>query len=889
MLKVIAPLVNDRDCPLGLDTAPEFSFRMESDRRNNALQAVQIQICREKDGTGLVWDSGKREAGEPWGVRYDGEALRPHSRYYYRIKAWDAAGEESGWAGGCFGTSFVNGAKWEASWIGAGDEPETKGITPCVYLRREFSVPGRIKCAVLHVTARGVYELELNGKRVGEDRFAPGFTSYHKHLQFQSYDVTELLKEGKNAVLALVGDGWYKGNITSSWHRNYFGERRGFLMELHITLENGETCKVYSDGKFRWSYSPVLQSELYNGEIYDAGKELPGCSLPGFDDSGFLPAAVQKAGNARIHFENGARMRFVRTVKPKRIFKTPAGETVVDMGENMVGTVRLTVRGKAGDRVALKCGEILYQGNFYTDNMELFSLKGERPSIQNLEYILKGEGEETFTPHFTYQGFQYIKILEFPGEPALENFEGLVLSSFAEQTGFFSCSHAGLTKVFDNIIRTQRGTFMDIPIAGPQRPERLGWTGDCQLVSRTVSLNMDTRLFFRKWLLDLRMDQTPDGCVPTQIPRLEFDDEFDEGTCDSSAAWGDAVTVVPWTLYEEYAEQQELAEMYPAMKAYVEYMRAAGDNEFLYQEGFQFGDWFALDNGEDSYPGKTDKNYIAGAYYAYSALLLGNAAQALGIREDAEFYRRLHGRVAQEVKKTYFDASGRLHTPTQTGYVIAVRFGLGTEEEECLWVNELAGMIRENGCHLSTGFIGSAYVWEVLSSHGYTSLVYDILLQEDCPSWLYEIGRGATTVWEHWNGLKPDGSLWEPNMNSFNQLAFGSVGEWFYRGMCGIKPKEPGYRKFTVEPCVDGRISWAQGKIRTGWGDLSSRWELDGRNIKLELQIPAGTEAEVILPAVGNRETAARALQKQGYEMEQGEKPAVKLGSGSYTIVYPAG
>lgn len=828
---------------------------------------------------------------DPAYIRFpDAFVLTPHTRYLVQARVWDQEGAVSEWGGGtAFETAFLSPEEWTGRYISAAGFPDEKKESPCVLFVREFTCPQNLADARLHITAKGVYAASLNGQRVSRDVLTPGYMSYGKHLAYQSYDVTGLLQPGRNRLEVLMGDGWYKGFLTSSWHRNYYGGKRELLCELRMRDTRGCVSTVCSDKEFSWQLTPILSSEIYCGER---------CDRSGPDTFASRPVEVGKGpGAENLHPSLARPMRYGEAVPPERILITPKGERVLDFGRVLSGTVELEVSGPRGSRVVLRCGDTLDpDGNFYNDNVELFSMKGqERPTVQRLEYCLSGQGRELYRPSFTYQCFRYVLIAEFPGEPCVENFRAVPISSFTEQTGFFRCGNQGVNQLFENVINTEKATFQDVPVAGPQRAERLGWTGDNQLITPTCCRTMfETRRFFGKWLTDAALDQGADGQLGTMAPYVSFAPEEEQSVDNpsASAAWGDAAAVVPWELYAFYGDQSLLEEYIPLAQGYVEYMRRSGEDELLFTEGFSFGDWFALDNGEDAYPGKTDKTLIACFYFYRSTDLLSRLLQAAGRREEADSYAGLANRIRQKLAGLYFDQEGRLLDPTQASAAMALEFGLAPSP--ALVAEQLAELIRAAGGHLLTGFLGTSLVMQALCHNGYERLAYDALLQEDCPSWLYAVGRGATTIWEHWNGVKPDGSLWEPNMNSFCHLTFGSVAEWLFGYVLGVRqePERSGYREFLMHPFADRRLGFAEGAFETVRGTIRAGWKFQGPELRVFLEVPEGASARVELPLVRDPEHVIQELACSGFTKgvsRRGDHSVtLNCGAGSHVFRYTA-
>lgn len=897
MFEIRDVYINGKKSPMGIEAPPTFRIVAISDKPNRTITAYRVQLGERPDfDSSFVWDSGVVSDSSIDAIPCPDHVLRPHTRYYIRSMVWNNHGEPSTWSkAAIFDTSFMKESTWEAAWISPDITENCEDTSPCVYMARDFIISEQVALAKLHITARGLYEVEINGSRVGEDYLVPGFFSYQKYQLYQSYDVTELISRGGNRLRALLGDGWYKGNVTSSWRRCYYGDKRELLAELHLTLASGKKMVICTDNQFFWWYSPVLSSEIYDGEHYDARLEKPGSEKFGYHDDDFRIVNMQNDLSIPLNADMGNPVKIVERIHPQRIFTTPAGETVVDMGKNITGTVAIKVSGKAGARVVLKCGEVLdQQGNFYTRNLEEFVLEetDDHPSIQNIVYTLNGEDTEPFMPHFTYQGFRYIRVDEFPCEILPECFEGIVLSSFDTQTGFFTSSHSGLNQLFENIITSQRGNFIGVPIAGAQRAEGLGWTGDGQIFAHTASFNMYTQPFYRMWLKNMAADQFPDGNIPLSVPFVGlFDPAEDDGSTNSSAGWGDAIVIMPWLLYLHYNDVETLENMYPTMKKFLSYLRKSGDNEYLYNKGLHFGDWFALDNGEDAYTGKTDTGFLASAYYAYSAKLLSKIAYVIGEPEDSLAYNELFENVIAEINKHYADCYTSAEHATQTGCAVALHFGIVPLEQESQVLNTLLHLISQNNNHLNTGFLGTLYLMEVLVAHGAHDVAYRLLLNESYPSWLYTVNQGATSIWEHWNGIAPDGSFWSPKMNSFSHTAFGSVGAWLFSVVCGISPSEemPGYKQFRVAPVLCQSLSSANATVDTIHGEIKSGWVLEENVFTLSVEIPVNTTAIVVLPKPIQPATLVEDLAAEGFhaEVTTGQDVQLVVGSGKHSFAFP--
>lgn len=840
--KVLNLMVNYRRNPLGIDDPhPRLSWQIEAETRGFVQSAYQIQVACDPDfAADPVWDSGKLNSEFNVHIEYQGPDLQSRIRYYFRVRVWDTQGNTSDWSELAYWeTALLQDEEWQANWITSSPGLTEAGGDPCDYFRTEFTLPDQVVSARVYATSLGLYQLYVNGVPADDTLFNPGWTSYNKRLQYQTYDVTPMLFAGDNALGCIVGNGWYKGYLAWDGGKEVYGKNRALLIQLHITLSDGSERIIVSDGTWRASSGPLLMSELYHGETYDARLVKEGWSSPGVADEEWQQVTVTNPPPSLLVAQENEPVRIIENIKPIAVLTTPGGDTVLDMGQNMVGWVKFTVCAEGGTVVTLQHAEVLdREGNFYTGNL--------RSAKQTVTYICRGGGVETYEPHFTFQGFRYVKVTGLPQSQLLEQFTGCVIHTDLEQTGSFRCSDELVNQLQHNIVWGQKGNFLDVPTDCPQRDERLGWTGDAQVFIRTAAFNMNVVPFFEKWLKDLAADQEADGRVPHVIPDIPV-------AGYGSAAWGDAAVICPWTLYQCYGDIRVLQNQYPSMKAWVEYVRSQGEAEFLWNTGFHFGDWLGLDAKENSYIGATPKDLIATAYYAYSTELLAKTADVIGQAADAEKYQALHVEIVRAFREEFVTPSGRVASPTQTAYILALMFDLLEEKDRHRTAKMLANHIEENGIQLTTGFVGTPYLCLVLSRFGYTDLAYQLVLRQEYPSWLFSVLQGATTIWEHWDGIKQDGSFWSDDMNSFNHYAYGAIGEWLYHVAGGIELLEPGYKKIRIQPQMGQQLTWADVSLASVQGTIRSAWskQEDGSAI-MEVEIPANTTAEIIIPARGH-------------------------------------
>jgi alpha-L-rhamnosidase len=872
-----------KENPVGIDIRiPRISWQIDAGSNRGARQgSYRVQVSL--DGSSFdapLWDTGKINSDRSVHIEYAGPKLESCKRYYYRVMVWDFLGASSSWSEPAFfETGFLSHEEWSGQWIVP--TLQKAEAAPASYVRKAFELSGAVKSARVYVSALGLYMLHINGSRAQDDLFTPGWTSYGTRLQYQTYDVTSYLRNGQNALGLIIGDGWYKGSLGWINKRNHFGDRHAALLELHVEYESGRTEKIVTDSSWVSEEGPIRVSELYHGETYDARLELIGWDEAGYEDADWHAVETAEFPMDRLIAQESVPVRITEEIKPIAILKTPAGETVLDMGQNMVGWVRFTVNGAAGDKVVLRHAEVLDKdGYFYVGNL--------RTAKQQIEYICKGGGIESYEPHFTFQGFRYVLVEQYPGEPVLDAFTGRVIHSDMEVTGSFECSDPLVNKLQQNIVWGQRGNFLDVPTDCPQRDERLGWTGDAQVFIRTAAFNMNVASFFTKWVRDLKADQHADGGVPSVIPIIRGIKQH------SSAAWGDAAVICPWTMYLCYGDTRILEEQYDSMKAWVEYIHAQGDQEFLWNTGFHYGDWLALDANEGSYVGSTPRDLIGTAFFAYCAGLLAKTADIIGKPDEAEHYRTLRRNVVEQFRAEYISPNGRMIAPTQTAHVLALMFDLVEGDTRRRIAATLADYVKEKNYHLTTGFVGTPYLCHVLSDNGYHDVAVKLLLQTTYPSWLFSIKQGATTIWEHWDGIKPDGSFWSADMNSYNHYAYGSIGDWMYQRLAGINTdgSKVAYKQIHLRPAPCEGLTYAKASLQSMYGEIRSGWsKAEDGTVTVEVSVPANTTAFLDLPVAKPGMIRENGNQLGKIEGIIGWKACpggfrVELGSGTYTFEY---
>ncbi|MFE0523451.1 family 78 glycoside hydrolase catalytic domain [Streptomyces sp. NPDC058954] len=726
--------------------------------------------------------------------------------------------------------------------------PSAGGARPAVLLRSEFTAHTAVRSARLLVTALGVYEMEINGTPVGDHVLAPGWTSYRHRHRYQSFDVTALVREGRNAWGAHLADGWYRGLLGfNGGTRDIYGTRTGLLAELRLEYADGSAETVTTGDGWRWSPGPILAAGLYEGEEYDARRERTGFGLPGFDDTAWQRADTLDFDTSVLFPADGPPIRRTEHLAPIAVLTSPTGRTILDFGQNLVGRLRIRVRGEAGHTVTLRHAEVLQDGDLCTRPL--------RHATATDRYVLRGDpsGEE-WEPRFTFHGFRYADIEGWPGDLDPADVTAVVLHSDLRRTGWFSCSDPALDRLHENVVWGIRGNFVDVPTDCPQRDERLGWTGDVQVFAPTAAYLYDVRDFLRSWLRDLAADQADDE---RRVPPVFSPDipvvtpvELPPGN-PLMAGWCDAAVIVPWVLYQRYGDSEVLRAQYPSMRAWVDAVDRHAGQDRVWGEGFQFGDWLDPTAPADD-PGRamTSSALVATAYFAHSARLLAETAQVLDEKDDAAHYQALADEVRDAFLARFHLGGGRLAEETQTAYALALTFRLLEDDAERAEAGRrLAELVAGRGHRIGTGFLGTPLVCDALTDTGHVDTAYRLLTQRSCPSWLHQVDMGATTVWERWDSMLPDGSVNPGEMTSFNHYALGAVADWMHRTIAGLAPAAPGYRRLLIRPRPGGGLTWARAEHDTPYGRVETGWRVEGTSLAVDLLVPPGVTALVDLPA----------------------------------------
>ncbi|MBQ8625700.1 MAG: family 78 glycoside hydrolase catalytic domain [Agathobacter sp.] len=744
---------------------------------------------------------------------------------------------------------------WTGRWITGSAPIDDDAIVPPYIFQKRINCKKEVLKAVVYATALGAYVIRINGERISERYFTPGYTQYDKRVLYNEYDVTEHLKKNIGEVCQLrteLSGGWYAGRLGLCLKRNRFGAKRAFIMELHVTYVDGETEIIATDESWQVTTDgPRSFADFFDGEVYDARKEeIPASSWEQVTRyEGPLPE--------RIEAEDGVPVLRHECIRPKRIWKSDDGEVLIDFGRNMAGVVQIgPFLGKAGEKIIIRHGELVQENQLYTKNL--------RTAKATLVYTCK-DGEQTYIPEFTYMGFQYISVKGI--EVAEENICAWELYSDMETIGTFECSDENLNQLQRNIMTSLKANFVDIPTDCPQRDERCGWTGDIAVFAPTAAFNMDISKFMKKWLRDLALSQQESGVVGMIVPNNGFgmhkgDGLFGVLTKMQDAVWGDASILVPWAIYQSTGDVSILESQYESMKAWIGYeermtkKRSFGANKYIWTAGFHFGDWLAP--GESMLDNMKKAKWTSTAYFANSAKILSHVAAILGHEIDSRRYQELYENIRKAFQKVLIDAGGHIKKGFQSAYVLALQFGLLTEEQERIAVADLVEDIRKKDNHLATGFVGTADLPFVLSDHGQVAVAYDLLLQDTYPSWLYPILCGATSMWERWDSLRPDGTVYvegtgEGNMVSFNHYAYGAIGNWLYTRVGGLEMTKPGYKEFRIAPMPGGGLTFAKVSHKSPYGKIQVEWKIKEDQFILDFAVPENTKAEVILPD-GNRE-----------------------------------
>ncbi|WP_432488057.1 glycoside hydrolase family 78 protein [Kineococcus sp. SYSU DK018] len=861
--------------PLGIgQERPRLSWVVDTDEPGWVQHAHEIEVT-DPDHPGEPLRTGRVDSAEQVLVPWPAAPLRSRERRSVRVRVWGQEGGPSAWSEPTvLETGLLDAGLWNARVVAPVLPAVGEGGEPAALLRGEVQLPGGVVRARVRATARGVMTLHLNGAPVGEDVLHPGWTSYATRLRYRTWDVTDLVREGRNALGVHLADGWWRGYLGFAGLRDVYGEGTAALVQLEVDHADGTRTVVGTDASWRSTLGPVTRADLYTGETFDARRRLEGWDTPGFDDAGWGAVTVEPFDTATLVAPDGPPVRRQESLRAVGITTSPSGRTIVDFGQNLVGRLRLRVpAGEPGSVITLRHAEVLEHGEL--------GVRPLRAARATDELVLDGR-EFTWEPEFTLHGFRYAEVDGWPGDLTVEDLEAVVVHTDLRRLGEFETSDPLLNRLHENVLWSMRGNFVDVPTDCPQRDERLGWTGDLQVFAPTAAYLYDTAGMLTGWLADLAADQHPDGNVPVYVPWADVDPDLPP--LGAEAGWGDAATVVPWTVYERSGDAGVLRRQWGSMTAWVDALSSrAGHALDFASGGFSFGDWLDAAAPDDQpWAARLPWQAVATAYLARSAQIVRDAAGVLGETAAQQRYGDLADRVAARYRTEYVTPSGRAAFPSQTAYALGLAFGLLRPDQRERAGELLAEQVAADGYHVGSGFLGTPLVCDALADTGNGATAWRLLLQTQCPSWLYPVTMGATTIWERWNSMLPDGSINPGTMTSFNHYAFGAVADFLHRRVGGLAPAAPGYRRLRVAPLPHPALTWARTAHETPYGRAAASWTLDGGQFTLEVTVPASTEADVHLPDGSEPVTVAAGVHRFTCTVTEGvaaEAPAAFAGA----------
>jgi len=889
-LKINEPRVEYHENPKGITILqPRFSWVLIGDGRNRSQSAYSILVSSSNgklsENLGDVWDSGKVASNATNQIEFDGTQLVSKANYFWKVKVWDENGQESAWSAPAnFSMGLLNFSDWKGLFISHDvgydktDKYDSLYLPPARYLRKSFTPNKKVKRATAYTTALGLYELRLNGSKVGDAYFLPGWTDYDKRLYYQTFDITDQLQQGENVIGAVIADGWYAGYIGYGLFvrldkvREYYGVNPSFMGQIQIEYEDGTFETIASDTSWKSNQGAILEADILMGETYDARLEHSGWDTVGYDDSTWKAPKVYTYPNGKLEAHPGTLVKNTERLKPIEMTEPSPGTYVFNLGKNVAGITELKVEGPKGTKIRLRFGEILKSdGNIQTENL--------RMARATDTYILKGDGVEIWQPKFTYHGFQYVEVIGYPGKPNLDAITGLVLSSIKMDASTFSTSNTMNNTLFENIKTTQSANFFEVPTDCPQRDERLGWLGDAQTYMRSATYNSDVAAFMTKFLVDLDDSQRWYGAYPNFAP-------FPYSRPNQYApAWMDAGIIIPYNMYKVYNDTRILEYMYEGMVKFMRFQEDASTDFIRPGGGNNWGDWLSVNE-------ETSHGYIGASFYGYDAKLMAEMAEALGKSEDATKYRRLFENIKKAFAKKYILENGYASEDTQTTYALALYFDLFPDDLAKKGAARLAEKIEKNGFKFATGFLGTKHVMLALSKYGYNDLAFKLYQQKEYPSWGYSVENGSTSIWERWNSYTKDdaeNSDLNANMNSFSHYAFGSVAEWMFLHAAGIDTEDSGYRNIIIKPAISKEMNFIKGSYKSINGTISTAWNWKGNKLIMNIEIPANTSAKVYIPTTNvsgikeNNKSLSKLSEIKVLESTDTET-ILEIGSGQYSF-----
>ncbi|MCR5082038.1 MAG: glycoside hydrolase family 78 protein [Parasporobacterium sp.] len=859
-----------------VDNQPDFSWKLRSSNKNDYQKSYRIKVYDEYEN--LFWDSGVQYSDEVYGMKYKGKKLESHRKYYFNITSVSGFNCERSECESTFTTGNLEN-KWSALWIEAEQQrkplsdctdmwkifsgmvsssqnPE-EYLNPAVCFRKEIKICKKVKKALLYASSRGIYQLMLDGTIISE-LLSPGYTVYSKYLEIQQYDVTKNLNGGCHAIGIILADGWFTGKIGLPGVGNQYGETNAAFMQLHIEYEDGSCEEIGSDDSFKWHESAYEYADLMVGERFRQGFLDDSWKMPNYDDSSWKDAIVKKYSTEIFKGRESEPVRVVKKFKAKDIFVTSKNELIVDAGSNIAGVLCISFKGDEGTVVKVSHSEVLdKEGNFF------MNILGQNKNQTDV-YVCSKNGEVIWRPYFTIHGFRYAKI-EGISKDRIIDIDIEVMATDMEKTGSFQCSDNRLNKLQENIFRSQQSNMVSIPTDCPQR-ERAGWTGDMQIYASTACFNMDVYAFLKKWLFNMRLEQLNDGQIPNIIPSAPSDSMVTgiESTQICSAGWGDACVIIPYTLYMHYGDKKILEENFSMIEKWLKYVEKEASESFvkpveefskdeleyhkyLWNTGFHFGDWLypSAVKGEGFDPKKTaleTKEYVAPLYYANSTSLMAKICKILGKKEKEEYYLQLNNKIKEAYAAIYIDEQGRLPKNLQGLYVLVLAMDVYPQEKRPFGLAILKNLLTKNENRLNTGFLSVKFLLDTLWKNGEKKLAYKVLFNDKCPSWLYEIDQGATSIWESWNAILSDGT--RTNV-SYNHFAFGCVGEFIYSRILGLTAVKPGYKEVDIKPDFECGLTMAKGKYESIYGKIAICWEVKNNKKILNVELPPGVSGNI--------------------------------------------